>query len=65
MTSRYNNESCNHLMNLWKKILRSELSFSREGTGRRPEGLITKSLKLKCSSRSSLLKVFLLSNTAT
>ena len=48
-------------MDLWRQVLRSELSFSRKGTCRRPEGLIAKSLKLKCCSRSSLPKVF--SNT--
>ena len=46
----------------WRKVLRSELSFSGEGTCKRPEGLIINSLKLKCCSRSSLSKV--LSNTA-
>ena len=46
----------------WRKVLRSELSFSGEGICRRPEGLIISSLKLKCCSRSSLSKV--LSNTA-
>ena len=50
-------------MDLSGKVLRSELSFSRERTCRRPEALITKSLKLKFFSRSSLPKVF--SNTAT
>ena len=53
---------CNQIMDLWRKVLRSELSFSREGIWRRLEGLITKSLKLKCCSRSSLPKM--LSNTA-
>ena len=51
----------NHIVDLWRKVLRSELSFSREGICRRPEGLITKSLKLQCCSRSILPKV--LSNT--
>ena len=49
-------------MDLWKGLLRSGLSFSREGTCRKPKGLITKSLKLRYYSRSSLPKV--LSNTA-
>ena len=49
-------------MDLWKKVFRSELSFSWERTCRRPYGLITKSLKLKYFSRSSLAKV--VSNTA-
>ena len=40
----------------------SELSFNREGTCRRPYGLITKSLRLQCCSRCSLPKV--LSNAA-
>ena len=44
-------------MDLWKKVWRSELSFRREGTWRRPKGLITKSLKLKYCSRSSLPNV--------
>ena len=44
-------------MDLWRKVLRSELSFSREGTCRRPEGLITKSLKLQCRSSCSLPKM--------
>ena len=46
-------------MDLWRKVLRSELSFSRDGTRRRPEGLITKFLKLKYCCRSSLPKVLL------
>ena len=46
-------------MDLWRKVLRIELSFSSKGTCRRPYGLITKSLKKKCCSfRSSLPKVF-------
>ena len=49
-------------MDLWRKVFRSELLFSSEGTCRKPEGLIKKSLKLKCCSRSSLPKV--LSKTA-
>ena len=27
---------CNHIMDLWKKVFRSELSFRKEGTCRRP-----------------------------
>ena len=41
-------------MDFWKKVSRSDLSFSWEGTCKRPEALITKSLELKYSSRSSL-----------
>ena len=37
--------------------MRSEFSFSREGTCRRPSGLMTKSLKLQCCSRCSLPKM--------
>ena len=44
-------------MDLWIKVLRSELSFSREGPFRRPYGLITKSLKRQCCSRCSLPKM--------
>ena len=44
-------------MDLWRKVLRSELSFTREGTCRISSGLITKSLKLQCCSRCSLPKV--------
>ena len=44
-------------MDPWKKVLRSELSFSREGNCRRPYGLITKSLQLKyCSRRKQSLR---------
>ena len=50
-------------MDLWRKVLRSELSFSREVTCRRPKDLITKPLKLQCCSSCSLSKV--LSNTVT
>ena len=46
----------NHIEDLWRKVLRSELSFSREGTCR------TKSLRLQCCSSCSLSKVLL--NTA-
>ena len=53
---------CNHVMDLWKKVLRSELSFSLEGTCRRLQDLTSKSPKLKFCFRSSLLLV--LSNTA-
>ena len=52
-------------MDLWRKVSRSELSFSREGTCRRPslnQDLLTKYPKLKCCFRSSLPKV--LSNIA-
>ena len=52
---------CNHIMDLWKKVFRSELSFRKEGTCRRPLGLIRKSVKLRYCSGSSLPKV--LSNT--
>ena len=52
----------NHLMDLYKVVLGSELSFNREGTFRRPQGHITQSLNLKYCSRSNLTKV--LSNTA-
>ena len=52
----------NQIMDLWKKVLRSELSFSRVGTYRRPKGLFFMSLKLKYCCKSSLLKVLL--NTA-
>ena len=42
-------------MDLWKKVFGSELLFSRQqGTYNRPYSLITKSLKLKYCSRSSL-----------
>ena len=44
-------------MDLWRKVLRNELLFSREETCRTP-----KSLKLQCCSRCSFPKV--LSNTA-
>ena len=46
----------NHIMDLWRMVLRSELSFSREGTCSRLQGLISKSLKLQYCSRSSLHK---------
>ena len=52
----------NQIMDLWKKVLRNELSFSRVGTYRRPKGLFFMSLKLKYCCKSSLLKVLL--NTA-
>ena len=44
-------------MDLWKKVFGSELLFSRQGTYNRPYSLITKSLKLKYCSRSSLALV--------
>ena len=50
-------------MDLGKKVLQSELSFSWEGTCSRPYVYITKSLKLKYLSRSSLPQM-LLSNKA-
>ena len=56
MIQRHNNciQSYNGSL---RKVLRSELSFSREGTCRRPQGLITKSLKRQCCSRCSLPKM--------
>ena len=45
----------NHIMDLYRKLLRSELSFSREGTCRR---FIIKSLKLQCCSLPSPKDVF-------
>ena len=44
-------------MNFRRKVLRSELSFSMEGSCKGPESLIIKSLKLKCCCRGSLPKV--------
>ena len=44
-------------MDLWRKVLRSELLFTREETCRRSSGLITKSLKLQCCPRCSLPKM--------
>ena len=45
------------MMDIWKKVFGSELLISRQGTYNRPYSLITKLLKLKYCSRSSLALV--------